>query len=257
MSAPPYRLWLDLDGRPGWQNMAIDHGLLERGAAGERWLRLYQWSPGCLSFGRHEPALRRYDRERIESLGLDTVRRPTGGRAVWHAKELTYAVAAPSESLGALREAYHAIHAMLLAAIRRLGVLAELAPERRTPGVDAGACFAVPVGGEIVTAGRKLVGSAQVRAGGGLLQHGSILLDGGQGVVTGVTRGVAPRDLAASLADSMNPSPGAAQVARAIGQTAAEQWSAVAAADAEVDDALRDARRHEPRYRSPNWTWAD
>ena len=105
MSDPPFRIWLDLDGRPGWQNMAIDHALLDRGAGGERWLRLYRWSPGCLSFGRHEPALRRYDRGRIESLSLDTVRRPTGGRAVWHAEELTYAVAAPSEALGALRVA--------------------------------------------------------------------------------------------------------------------------------------------------------
>ncbi len=146
MTDASFRVWLDLDGRPGWQNMAIDHALLERGAAGERWLRLYRWSPGCLSFGRHEPALRRYDRERIESLGLDTVRRPTGGRAVWHADELTYSVAAPSEALGALREAYQTIHGVLLSAIHRLGVAAELAQAGRTAAGGCRSLFLRPGG---------------------------------------------------------------------------------------------------------------
>ena len=77
-----WTLWLDLEGRPGFRNMAIDQALLARAAErGERWLRLYRWAPHCLSFGRHEPAARRYDRVRAEALGLDTVRRPTGGRS--------------------------------------------------------------------------------------------------------------------------------------------------------------------------------
>ena len=120
--ASSWRLLLDLDGRPGWQNMALDQALLARAGRGERWLRLYRWAPHCLSFGRHEPALRRYDRARIEARGLDAVRRPTGGRAVWHAEELTYALAAPAEPFGGLRQAYEEIHRMLLAALRRLGV---------------------------------------------------------------------------------------------------------------------------------------
>ncbi|MFN2326957.1 MAG: biotin/lipoate A/B protein ligase family protein, partial [Gemmatimonadales bacterium] len=92
----PLLLWRDETPRPGWANMAIDRALLDLAAGeGAVVMRLYRWHPHCLSFGRHEPALRRYDRERIAALGLDTVRRPTGGRAVWHARELTYAVAAP------------------------------------------------------------------------------------------------------------------------------------------------------------------
>jgi lipoate-protein ligase A len=80
--------------------MAVDQALLERaGRLGERRLRLYRWHPHCLSFGRHEQALRRYDRDRIVASGLDVVRRPTGGRAVWHAGELTYAVAMPAAEL--------------------------------------------------------------------------------------------------------------------------------------------------------------
>ena len=103
--------WIDI-ARPGWANMAIDQTLLERAAAGERWLRLYGWNPFCLSFGRNEPATRRYDADRIERLGLDVVRRPTGGRAVWHGRELTYTVACPVE-LATLRESYLEIHRML------------------------------------------------------------------------------------------------------------------------------------------------
>src|SRR3954468_9846348 len=112
--SPRWQLWNDETPRPGWANMAIDHTLLERAERfSERWLRLYQWSPSCLSFGRHEPAARRYDASRIAALGIDTVRRPTGGRAVWHSQELTYAVATPGADFGSLRAAYQEIHTML------------------------------------------------------------------------------------------------------------------------------------------------
>ena len=79
--------------------MALDAALLEAAERdGLRALRLYAWQPGTLSFGRNEPATRRYDRAAIEARGLATVRRPTGGRAVWHHHEVTYAVAAPDET---------------------------------------------------------------------------------------------------------------------------------------------------------------
>ena len=85
-------LWQDLTPRDGAHNMAIDLALLQRAARDrECWLRLYTWRPYCLSFGRNEPAERRYNRVKIRQAGLAVVRRPTGGRAVWHARELTYA----------------------------------------------------------------------------------------------------------------------------------------------------------------------
>ena len=123
-----WHLWIDEAPRPGWANMAIDTSLLERAERlGEGWLRLYRWNPSCLSFGRHEPATRRYDIHQIEALGLDTVRRPTGGRAVWHARELTYAVAAPSVRLGSLQSAYLEIHRMIAEALECLGATVSLA----------------------------------------------------------------------------------------------------------------------------------
>jgi lipoate-protein ligase A len=169
--------------------MALDQALLEEAdRSGDAFLRLYAWSPACLSFGRNEPALARYDRAAIERLGLDVVRRPTGGRAVWHEHEVTYAVAAPVASFGSLRESYRQVHERLVAALRTLGIAATLAPkpEHRVP--HTGPCFAEPVGGEIVVQGRKLVGSAQVRQGTAFLQHGSILLDGSQDIVNTVSR---------------------------------------------------------------------
>lgn len=167
--------------------MALDEALLlEADRSGAAFLRLYRWDPPCLSFGRNEPAAARYDREALERRGLAVVRRPTGGRAVWHEHEVTYAVAAPVAAFGSLRESYRTIHERLAAALRPLGVDATLASDRST--VRHGPCFASPVGGEVLVHGRKVIGSAQVRHGAALLQHGSILLDGSQDIARAVSR---------------------------------------------------------------------
>ncbi|MCL6645781.1 MAG: hypothetical protein K6U88_12570 [Dehalococcoidia bacterium] len=146
-----WQLWVDPTPRTGWLNMAIDHVLLDLAAAeGVAFLRLYRWHPWCLSFGRHEPAARRFGREQVSRAGLDAVRRPTGGRSVWHARELTYAVAAPLGT-GTLQSWYGTIHATLLCAVRALGATeACLAPRPsrlRRPGEGAGGCFETPAGG--------------------------------------------------------------------------------------------------------------
>jgi len=169
--------------------MAIDTGLLAEAArTGRAFLRLYRFDPPCLSLGRNEPAAARYDRAAIAWLGLDVVRRPTGGGAVWHEHEVTYAAVAPIAPFGGLREAYQAIHGRLAVALRALGVDATLAPVRRRALGAGSPCFAAPVGGEVLVAGRKVIGSAQVREGGAFLQHGSILLAGSQDVITVVSR---------------------------------------------------------------------
>ncbi len=207
--------------------MSIDNALLRRAQEGEAFLRLYRWDPPCLSFGRNEPATTRYDRDQIRELGLDAVRRPTGGRAVWHDDELTYAVAAPNETFGSLRESYIAIHQMLAAALGRLGVAAALADRKsgRAPRPSAGACFALPVGGEVIVAERKLVGSAQVRTGKAFLQHGSLLLKNGQDVVSRITRGEVPQICATSLGEVLERPVSFAEVAQAIEREALERWS--------------------------------
>ena len=184
-------LLLDPAGRSGAANMAIDAGLLAEAArTGRAFLRLYRFDPPCLSLGRNEAAAH-YDRAAIAQRGLDVVRRPTGGRAVWHEHEVTYAVAAPVAAFGSLRNAYRTIHERIAAALRSLGADATRAPHQLPPSsrVDQPtSCFATPVGGEVLVAGRKLVGSAQVRKGNAFLQHGSILLDGSQEIVRVVSR---------------------------------------------------------------------
>src|SRR5882762_10264350 len=117
-------------GRSGAANMAIDASLLAKAArTGRAFLRLYRFDPPCLSLGRNEPTAH-YDRSAIARRRLDVVRRPTGGRAVWHEHEVTYAVAAPIATFGSLRAAYQAIHSRLAAALRSLGADAALALER-------------------------------------------------------------------------------------------------------------------------------
>ena len=189
-----WELLREHEGRSGSANMALDQALLdEAGRTGRAFLRLYRWDPPCLSFGRNEPALTRYDRAEIERRELAVVRRPTGGRAVWHECELTYAVAAPLAAFGTLAESYRAIHERIAAALRTLGVAASVAPAARPAGVGAGACFASAVGGEVVAGswegrglGRR---SAWATRSCNMVRF---YLGGSQDVVRAVTRGPAP-----------------------------------------------------------------
>jgi lipoyl(octanoyl) transferase len=179
---PHWNLIVDAVGRSGEYNMAMDKALLEEVVrGGGACLRLYRWDPPTLSLGRNQPNTF-YD--------LPTVRRPTGGQAVWHEHELTYAVVAPIALFGSLRKAYCEIHTRLARALHALGVGAVLAPAHPPirPSAHPTSCFASSVGGEILVQGRKLVGSAQVRRGDAFLQHGSILLDGSQEIVNVISR---------------------------------------------------------------------
>ncbi|HEX6317111.1 MAG TPA: hypothetical protein VFZ73_19700, partial [Gemmatimonadaceae bacterium] len=166
----------------GAENMALDHALMERARrTGERCLRVYGWRTPTLSLGRHQAARGRIDPARAGSLGVSLVRRPTGGRALLHHREVTYSVTAPLDRGDSVREWYDAINSVLLDALRRLGVNAMVAGlNGRTPAPSAASCFAQPDAGEITVGGRKLVGSALLREHGTLLQHGSILLDDDQ-----------------------------------------------------------------------------
>jgi lipoate-protein ligase A len=250
-----FLLWADPTPRAGWLNMAVDAVLLRRAESGERWLRLYAWEP-CLSFGRHEPAGRRYDAERIAGRRLCVVRRPTGGRAVWHASELTYAVAAPADGMGALRDAYLAIHRVLRDALRSLGAPAELAPSAPAMSVAAGACFAAAAGGEVLIGGRKVVGSAQLRRGGALLQHGSLLLDGSQDVVAAVSRGTPAPDGSCPLSLALGRAIGWAEVSRAVIAEAGRAWQVQPCATEDAGAILHEAGATGDQFRSDAWTWS-
>jgi lipoate-protein ligase A len=239
----------------GAWNMALDEALLEAATEGLMVLRLYAWDPPTLSFGRNEPALRRYDRGAIAARGIATVRRPTGGRAVWHHREVTYSVAAPLATFGSLRDTYAEIHSLLAQALERAGASVNLAPARPAGGVGDGACFASAAGGEVLAAGgAKVVGSAQVRRGNAFLQHGSILLTDEQEVVASVTRGAAARTTAAGLADLLGASATFELVADQVAAAAWERWG-TAESRAAPGSVARHAASLVPGYADEHWTW--
>ncbi len=170
--------FLDTGELPGALNMAVDDVLLDEArAGGGPILRTYGWSPPAVSLGFGQRALEAVDVGRCRDLGIDVVRRPTGGRAVLHWNEITYSFHC-SEGEGPaahpLPEACRILGECLAEGLRRGGVEAELAPGGRAGGRH-GACFASASRWELTCGGRKLVGSAQRRTRGALLQHGSLL----------------------------------------------------------------------------------
>jgi lipoyl(octanoyl) transferase len=176
-----WRLLVDAPAGGAW-NMAVDEMLLDGVAAGTTppTLRFYEWTPPCLSLGYFQP-FEVVDLDGCQTLGVEVVRRPTGGRAILHDRELTYSVALPASVLGddgGVLPSYHRLSLALQQGLRQLGVPATLAPESASRAPAHGpVCFDRPSAHEILLHGRKLVGSAQMRRGQSLLQHGSILIE--------------------------------------------------------------------------------
>lgn len=156
--------------------MAADLGLVDAVAArGLPTLRLYQWARPALSLGRFQPD-DDVDHAACRRLGVEVVRRPTGGRALLHGADLTYAVAMPRPpgAAGTVDAVYGWLARGLCAGLESLGVLAAVA---ESEGDTGPACFSSLRGSDLRVGDRKLCGSAQVHRGGVVLQHGSILLD--------------------------------------------------------------------------------
>jgi lipoate-protein ligase A len=175
---------LILDGEAdGATNMAVDQAILEAVLEGSSspTLRFYAWSPPCLSLGRSQN-LSEVDLVACRGAGVDIVRRPTGGRAILHTDELTYSVAllqTDPRIAGGIVEGYRRLSEGLLAGLRRLEVPAVQSTNwQKPPRQTTAVCFETPADYEITVGGRKLVGSAQWRASGGVLQHGSLPLYG-------------------------------------------------------------------------------
>jgi lipoate-protein ligase A len=191
---------------PGAYSMALDEVLLESVIAGAPpVVRFYTWQPAALSLGVNQP-LREIDRDECERQGFGLVRRLTGGRAVLHQHELTYSVIARENDprvSGGVIESYRKISAALVDGLVNLGVGATLAEPSRAmframsasrranagqsldsvdeTGIGTAAhgavCFDASSAYEVTVGKHKLVGSAQARRGGAILQHGSIILD--------------------------------------------------------------------------------
>ncbi len=178
-----WRLIIDSTPRSGAANMAIDEVLAMSVAAGQNppTLRLYGWTPPCVTIGRFQ-ALADIDQNSLQEAGVDLVRRLTGGRALLHAEEVTYAVMLPQAHAIAQQgvlASYRCLSAGLVAALHLLALDVDpLQPARRSRQPLSAACMEVPSAYEITVGGRKLIGSAQCRRAGYVLQHGSLPLAG-------------------------------------------------------------------------------
>lgn len=168
----------------GPHNMAVDETIYRSALApaGLATVRLYGFRPPTVSYGYRQELSDVIDERACRELGIEWVQRPTGGRALLHQHELTYAVAAPVEGpLSALsvRGVYDFVNRAIRNGLTRIGVpLDRDEPSLRTRGEKpplALPCLAVPERHEITAGGRKLVASAQRRTTRGFLQHGSIL----------------------------------------------------------------------------------
>jgi lipoate-protein ligase A len=165
--------------------MAIDEAILIAIAQDRAppTVRFYGWKPPCVSVGYAQSMRDEIDLEACRQRGYTWVRRPTGGRAVLHIDELTYSIAAPQTDprvAGDIVTCYRRLSKGLVAGLARLGcavLQAEEQPKAGPTGSSA-ACFDVPSHYEITALGRKLVGSAQVRRKGVVLQHGALPLHG-------------------------------------------------------------------------------
>ena len=238
--------------------MALDEALMSRAReTGEFTLRVYSWSTPTLSLGRNQSARRLYDPDRIRTRGLAVVRRPTGGRAILHHREITYSVTAPTGDAGDLRQSYERINRVLVAGLGRLGVRTEIAaPTEHAIPPGPSPCFDAPSAGELVLDGRKLAGSAQWRTDGAMLQHGSILVEDDQS------------SLADLMIDTRDPVPPPATLAAALGHSPTPHTLAHVLADAvrELEDPEAKDLTLEPEvraratalvvhYEDAAWTW--
>ena len=250
--------------------MAVDQALLDSVKAGHPpAIRIYRWDPPTLSFGRNQPARGLYDDTAARARGIDFVRRPTGGQAVLHDDELTYALVAPVDVVGKPRSVYERVNRALVAGLRSLGVAAEIAaPAGATGSRDwSDACFRRPARGEVVVRGRKLVGSAQRVESRTILQHGSILLGGSQAaaeellVARAAEQDRAGTGAAASdagwttVGSELGRRPGLSELVGSL-LTGFESVLGIQLAGSSVSaDEAELVERWRVRFRSKEWTW--
>ncbi|WP_026369127.1 lipoate--protein ligase family protein [Kallotenue papyrolyticum] len=250
----------------GAWNMAIDQALADLyPAQRQATLRFYRWDPPCLSLGLAQRLERDVDLAACAARGITIVRRPTGGRAILHDREVTYAlVTAVDDPLvggATIVQSYLAISRAIIAGLRRLGLTPELAPRPATRHSKSAACFDQPGEYEITVGGRKLVGSAQARQRGVLLQHGSILLQADSTTLAAVLRlppalaGGALRAQLVALNELLEQPPTFQSVVEALVQGFEAHWSIrLEPGTLTAAEQARAAELVRTKYDHPAWT---
>jgi lipoate-protein ligase A len=242
-------LFLDSAAAPGAENMALDEILLDE-ATRRRVpvLRLYSFDPSAITIGYHQDPARILDIAAMRVDGLDCVRRITGGRALLHEGELTYCVVVPAgpACLGAgAGEAYLKISEALSAAIRSLGVDAEVIRKRERGERGSGAaqpCLASATRYELAVHGRKIAGSAQRKTAAAFLQHGSILMRPGSSRIVRYLLGARSSldgritSIEGELARSVDEGALRAAITRVFSEIFGVEWEPLRLSERDVDE---------------------
>lgn len=144
-------------------------------------LRFYGWRQPTLSIGFFQDYEKEVGSDACREFGVEVIRRPTGGKAVLHERELTYAVIAGADATlfpTDILESYRMISGCIARGLSKIGIAARMkADGRQAPeGMLRSACFSFPSRYELLVGGRKICGSAQMRSQGAFLQHGSLLM---------------------------------------------------------------------------------
>src|SRR5262245_28846184 len=158
----------------GPQNMAADEMLLHSAVAGQASLRFYRWTEATLSLGYFQPAARRLDDPLLRELPF--VRRPPGCDAPVHHNHLTYCLAMPSQRARPPASPCVRMHEIIAAALAEFGIDTRLHVPSRAAVWSGFLCFEHFTAGDLIVNGAKVVGSAQRKQRGAVLQHGGILL---------------------------------------------------------------------------------
>lgn len=249
--------------------MAIDEAILRSVVAGQSppTLRLYGWSPPTLALGRGQPCADA-DVGALERDGIDLVRRMTGGTAVLNRDDLSYTIAVVDSDprlAGTIAESYRAVGAALTCALARLGLTTAETRARERGGTHSSSrgrtpvCFEIPSDYEVTVGGRKLIGSAQMRVRGGVLQHGSLPLRGDIGAISAyLTQRPDPeriRSLAVTLQEALGRTVSWTEAAGAL-VAAFEDALALSLIESPLtlDERAEAERLLETKYGDPAWT---
>ena len=171
---------IPFDRLPGRLNMAIDHTMSENcQLQAVPVLRFYGWDPFCVSIGYHQKE-ELIDFDKLNQSGIDFVKRPTGGRAIYHAEELTYSLICPRKSMDH-KQLYHFFHQIFANALISLGYPVQLKTDNEklaglTHQANDFPCFIKSAQTEVQFGEMKLIGSAQKLYDQAILQHGSLLI---------------------------------------------------------------------------------